>query len=104
MHKIILAVLVYLFCTQVQATHYNTRNLLEVCKADTSFNSNCHTYLGGMMDMMIFFSHSTLEERIKALCLLQLPTKKIVDTVGKLQLRESDPWRTTDFLVAEYCD
>lgn len=104
MYKILFTLLFCLSITQVKADHFNTGNLIQACKQDTSFFGECYTYLGGMMDLLGFFVWSSPEQRTKAFCLLDVPTKEIVETVSKLQLRESDPHRITDFLIAEICD
>ena len=104
MHKILITLLFCLSITQGKADHFNTDNLFYSCKQDTSFWSSCYSYLGGMKDLLGFFIYSSPEKRAEILCLMEVPTKEMVETISKLQLRESDPMFVADFLIAEFCD
>ena len=84
--------------------HFNTRNLLDVCKEDASFNGNCFTYIAAYKDLLGFFVLSSPEERIAALCLLDVPTKEISVALQSFQLRPNDHSRIADFLIAEFCE
>lgn len=95
-----------LFCvsgTVGYADHFNTRNLLAECQKDTSFSSSCTTYVAAYKDLIGFLIFSTDEQRGKILCLSQIPTNDIVNALGHMTLRSTDPHRIGDFLIKEFC-
>lgn len=101
---VLLAVFITSFSSAALSDHFNTRNLLGVCKEDASFNGNCFTYIAAYKDLLGFFVLSSPEERVAALCLLDVPTKEISVALQSFQLRPNDHSRIADFLIAEFCN
>jgi len=99
-------IICFLFCvsgTVGYADYFNTRNLLAECQKDTSFSSSCTTYVAAYQDLIGFLIFSTDEQRGEILCLSQIPTKDIVNALGNMTLRSTDPQRIGDFLTKEFC-
>ena len=100
-------ILCLLFCvsgTLGYADHFNTRNLLAECRKDKSFSSSCTTYVAAYQDLIGFLIFSSSEQRAKILCLSQTPTNDIVNALGSMTLRSTDPQRIGDFLIKEFCE
>ena len=101
---VLFTVVITFFSSAAVSDHFNTRNLLDVCKEDASFNGNCFTYIAAYKDLLGFFVLSSPEERSAALCLLDVPTKEISVALQSFQLRPNDHSRIADFLIAEFCN
>lgn len=87
-----------------QADHYSPNNLIEECKQDSSFESNCFTYLAAYRDLLwAFVVAEDDDKRAKLMCLLDIPTKDIA-----MHLKSSPtPYAhqiVPDFLVNRFCN
>ena len=91
------------FATYGFADHWNTRNLLNACDDDNAFASSCYTYLGAYKDLLGYMIFSSDEERAALLCILDVPTADIAQTLSEMTLRSTDPQRIGDFLIKEFC-
>ena len=101
---VLFAVVITSFSSAAVSDHFNTRNLLDICKEDASFNGNCFTYIAAYKDLLGFFGSSSPEERIALFCLLDVPTNEISAALQSFQLRPNDHSRIADFLIAEFCN
>jgi hypothetical protein len=95
----------YLLPSVGRADHFSQRNLIDLCKEDTSFDSTCYTYLAAYRDLVGFLVHSTEEERIRLLCLSNpnLTTDRIARrlTVADETRR---PGQVAYLLMEEFCN
>ena len=53
--------------------------------------------------MLRFFAYSTAEKRDEIFCVYEVPAAEIVDALGKMSIRDTDPHRIGDFLIKEFC-
>lgn len=95
--------LFYLCGPPSYADHFNTGNLLDECRKDTSFSGACSTYVGAYKDLIGFLIFSTEERRDEIFCLRSVGRKVIVDALSEMTLRSTDPHRISDFLIKEFC-
>lgn len=98
-----LIVPIFLVFTPVNADHFNTRNLLNSCKQDASFDSACFTYIAAYKDLLGFIVTGSPEKKKKMFCLSNVPTTEIVNVLREMRHRSSDPAQIADFLISEFC-
>ena len=101
--RILFTVMIFICASKSYADHFNTNNLLNSCNQDTSFSSTCYTYVGAYKDLLRFFAYSTAEKRDEIFCVYEVPAAEIVDALGKMSIRGTDPHRIGDFLIKEFC-
>ena len=87
------------------ADHFNKRNLIDLCKEDTSFYSTCYTYLAAYRDLIGFLIFSSEEERTRLLCLSSpnLTTERIARRLTVAEETER-PGQVADLLIEEFCN
>lgn len=61
--------------TSASAEYFNQRNIVDKCARDSSFGSECYTYLAAYRDLMAFMIRATDTERVKATCIFSLDTE-----------------------------
>lgn len=98
----VLAVATSLACSSASADHFNQRNIIDLCRSDTSFDSTCFTYLAAYRDLIGFLIFSSDEDRARLLCLIQVPTVDIAQRVATAS--ETDrSGQVADLLIDEFC-
>jgi hypothetical protein len=98
----VLAVATSFVCSSASADHFNQRNIIDLCRSDTSLDSTCFTYLAAYRDLIGFLIFSSDEDRERVLCLSQVPTADIAQGVATAS--ETDrSGQVADLLIAEFC-
>ena len=86
--------------------HYNAGNILRECKNDTSFNSNCRTYIAAYSDLLafIFSVQMTDEERYDlASCFSIMTNAEIAEAVRNIGKPANDTIYVHELLLKQVC-
>ena len=106
LNKLFLISVVSVVSSPVYADHFNQRSIIELCNEDSSFGSNCYTYVAAYRDLMGFLVFSTDEERARLLgCLtnMDLTTESITRRLAQSE-ETNRPGQVADLLLKEFCN
>ena len=94
---------ILLAATSASAEYYNQRNIVDKCAKDSSFGSECYTYLAAYRDFIAFMARATDAERAKVSCIFGLDTKRVAKRLAQAKPL-SQSYQVPKLIIDEFCN